>query len=75
MTRYQVFTEKHQSKPVFSAPWYWVVSMYSTFFCLDGKYCRINDKKLGKTMLEWARAEQVKLTEEIGASLAPDTEK
>ena len=60
MTRYQVFTDKQQTKPVFSAPLYWIASMYSTFFCLKSDYCRIVDKKFGKTMLEWASAKQLK---------------
>ncbi|WP_081712849.1 MULTISPECIES: hypothetical protein [Burkholderia] len=54
--RFQVFTQRGAAKPKFSAPWYWVASMYSTFFCGHGDYCRIMDTKRGETMMEWGRA-------------------
>ncbi|MEW6343026.1 MAG: hypothetical protein AB1704_20385 [Pseudomonadota bacterium] len=54
--RYQVFTQRDAVKAKFSAPWYWIASMYSTFFCASGDYCRIVDAKRGEPMMEWGRA-------------------
>lgn len=61
MARFQVFKSKeNDAKPVFSAPWYLIASMYASIFWIDGDYCRIDDTKLEKSMLEWARAKPSK---------------
>jgi len=57
MKRFQVFTSNQkEAMPVFSAPWYWICSWFASIFCVSGDYCRIVDTKLGKSMMEWARA-------------------
>lgn len=61
MARFQVFISKqNDAKSKFSAPWYWIASMYVSIFWIDGNYCRIDDTKSGKTMLEWVRAKPLK---------------
>lgn len=59
MNRFKVFENKSQAAPSFSAPWLWVASIYVTFFS-STNYCRIDDTKLNKTILEWAQAAQAK---------------
>ncbi|VWC79917.1 hypothetical protein BLA39750_01118 [Burkholderia lata] len=54
--RYQVFAQRGRAKPKFSAPWYWAASLYSTFFCSNGDYCRIADAKRNESVMEWGRA-------------------
>lgn len=59
MNRFKVFESKDQIVPSFSAPWLWVASIFVTFFS-STNYCRIEDIKLNKTILEWAQTAQVK---------------
>ena len=59
MARYQVFTQRDTTTPRFSAPWYWLASIYSTIACGNRDYCQIADVKHGKPMMEWARASGV----------------
>jgi hypothetical protein len=54
--RYQVFTRRDDVAPAFSAPWYWIASLYSTFFCGSGDYCRIMDARRNEPVMEWRRA-------------------
>jgi hypothetical protein len=53
--RYQVFNEKSVTKPVFTAPWCWVASLYANTVAFRFDKCRLVDSKSGETLLDWAR--------------------
>lgn len=53
--RYQVFNEKSVTKPVFTAPWRCVASLYANTVALRFDKCRLVDSKSGETLLDWAR--------------------
>ena len=55
--RYQVFTAKEQSQPVFRTRWRFLAKLYATWVCAWGgrDYCRIENPD-GVTILEQAKA-------------------
>lgn len=67
MMRYQIFNSRDaNSRPVLSAPWYWLAFTFGNLFSMKWGCCRIFDSKTGDTPMEWVRANYRAGQEPIG---------